>query len=142
MATTMHAEVVSAEGHVLTADVRELYARGVEGEIGILPGHQPALVALDVGAVKLVDEDGGVQLVAVHRGVLFVGVDGTVIVLADIAELAGEIDRSRADAKRRELEQELGDADTDSERLRDSLRKQKLRLELVDSTGARAGDDG
>lgn len=132
MTATMHAEVVSAERHVLTADVRELYARGVEGEIGILPGHQPALVALDVGAVKLVLEDGTTEVVAVHNGLLFVGEDGTVIVLADIAERREDIDVGRATARRRELEGQLQDADTGSERLQASLRKQRLRLEVAE----------
>lgn len=133
MAATMHAEVVSAEGHVLTAEVRELYARGVEGEIGILPGHQPALVALDVGAVKLVLDDGTTELVAVHHGLLFVGDDGKAIVLADIAERASDIDTARADAKRRELEAQIGEDAAASDVLRESLRKQRLRLELAAS---------
>lgn len=139
MTATMHAEVVSAEDHVFSADVRELYARGVEGEIGILPGHQPALVALDVGAVKLVLEDGTTELVAVHRGVLFVGEDGKVIVLADIAERRADIDITRADQKRRELEGQLRDAETGSDHLRASLRKQQLRLEVVEAQNEAAG---
>lgn len=131
MAATMHVEVVSAEKHVFTGDVSELYARGVAGEIGILPGHQPALVALDIGAMKLVLPDGATEIVAVHRGVLYVGKDGTVIVLADIAELADTIDVARADAKRQELERQVHDSETDSQVLAASLKKQQLRLDVA-----------
>lgn len=131
MAGTMQAEVVSAEGQVFSARVRELYARSVEGEIGILPGHQPALLALDIGAVKLVLEDGATEAIAVHRGVLYVGEDGKVIVLADIAERGSEIDPERAESKRYDLERRLADAA--SPVLRASLRKQQLRLEVAEA---------
>jgi F-type H+-transporting ATPase subunit epsilon len=126
---TMHVEVVSAESHVISADVTGLFARGVEGEIGILPGHQPAVVALDVGAVKLVFPDGHDELIAVHRGVLYVDQDKRVIVLADIAELGSEIDVGRAQSRARELEGRLG-SDEDAV-LRASLRKQQLRLDVA-----------
>lgn len=129
----MQVEVVSAESHVLSAEVSELYARSVEGEIGILPGHQPALVALDVGPVKLVLSDGTVERIAVHAGLLFVGGDGRAVVLADIAERASEVDVRRAEAKVRELEARAG-SDDDAV-LRMSLRKHRLRLEVAREQG-------
>lgn len=129
MAATMHVEVVSAEQHVFSADIAELYARGVEGEIGILPGHQPAVIALDIGQVTLVLGDGSREHVAVHRGVLFVGQDGKAIVLADIAELASEVDVTRAEARIAELEGQL--ATDDDAVVRTSLKKQQLRLDVA-----------
>jgi F-type H+-transporting ATPase subunit epsilon len=129
MAATMHVEVVSAESHVLSADVRELYARSVEGEIGILPGHQPAVIALDIGPVKLMMEDGSREFVAVHRGVLYVDKGSKVIVLADLAELASTVDVKRAEARKADLERRLAEDDDPS--LRSSLRKQELRLQVA-----------
>jgi F-type H+-transporting ATPase subunit epsilon len=129
MAATMHVEVVSAESHVLSADIRELYARSVEGEIGILPGHQPAVIALDVGPVKLVMDDGTTELVAVHRGVLYVDKGSRVIVLADLAELGRDIDVKRAQARQADLERRLAEDDDASLRL--SLRKQQLRVDVA-----------
>ncbi|MFW5933633.1 MAG: ATP synthase F1 subunit epsilon [Actinomycetota bacterium] len=125
---TMPVEVVSAERHVLSAEITEIYARGVEGEIGILPGHQPALVALDIGPVRLTRADGSVEKIAVHHGVLFVGVDGKVIVLADIAEPASDIDVARAQRRKRIIEERL--THTTDPALRRSLRKQQLRVEM------------
>lgn len=137
---TMPVEVVSAGGHVLTGDARELYARGVEGEIGILPGHAPALVALDVGALRIVMADGSKERVAVHKGVLFVGEDGRVIVLADIAERAEDIDLERARAKVERAERQLETGrESDAEAHRASLRKHQLRVRVgtgADSTHA------
>ncbi len=132
MSTTMHLEVVSAEQHVLSADVTELYARSVEGEIGILPGHQPAVVALDVGTVRIVGADGTRWAVAVHRGVLYVDKDRRAIVLADVAELADEIDVERARARRDAVSRQL-EANPDDSALQVSLRKQQLRLDVAGS---------
>ena len=129
-AATMQVEVVSAESHLLSAEATELYARSVEGELGILPGHQPAVIALDVGAVKIVLADGGTERIAVHRGVLYVDQHGKVIVLADIAERASDIDVNRAQAAKRVLEERMG-SDEDPV-LRAALRRAELRLDVVD----------
>jgi len=138
MAALMHVEVVSAEQHVFSADISELYARGVEGEIGILPGHQPAVIALDIGAVTLVLEDGTREYVAVHRGVLFVGQDHKAIVLADIAELGSTIDVARAERHLRELEEAEAGSGGDPV-IKASLRKQQLRLQVA-SGNVKVGD--
>ncbi len=133
MATpTMHVEVVSAESHVLSADVTELYARSVQGELGILPGHQPAVFALDIAPVRIVFEDGTSQQIAVHRGTLFVDQQSHVILLADIAELGSEIDADRARARKRELERRLEEGDDNLAKA--SLAKQNVRLQLLGDT--------
>ena len=132
---TMHVEVVSAEQAVLSCEATELYARGVDGQIGILPGHQPALIALDVGPVKIVHEDGHVDLIAVHRGLLFVDADKRCIVLADIAEPASGIDVRRARAKVAKLEQQL-QADPHDEVLRASMQRNRIRLEVAEASSA------
>jgi len=131
----MHVEVVSAESAVLSCDATELYARGIDGQIGILPGHQPALIALDVGPVKIVHEDGSVDLIAVHRGLLFVDADKRCIVLADIAEPASGIDVRRARAKVAKLEQQL-QADPHDEVLLASMQRNRIRLEVAEAASA------
>ena len=130
---TMHVEVVSAERAVLSCEATELYARGVEGQIGILPGHQPALIALDVGPVRIVRDDGGVELIAVHRGLLFVDADRRCIVLADIAEPAGGIDVRRARMKIAKLEQELA-ASPNDEVLLASMQRNRIRLAVAEGS--------
>lgn len=126
----MHLEVVSAEQHVLSADVAEIYGRSVEGEFGILPGHQPALIGLDIGPVRVVDADGKRWSIAVHRGMMFVDKDARAVVLADVAELADDIDVERARSRRQRVLDELNQHPED-EALKMSLRKQNLRLEVA-----------
>jgi F-type H+-transporting ATPase subunit epsilon len=125
---TMHVEVVSAERSLLSGEATELSARALDGEIGILPGHQPALIALDIGAVKVHLDDGAVERVAVHNGFLYVD-QGKVIVLADTAELASDIDRARAESKLRRLEQRLEQGEDAA--VRTSLAKQRLRVDVA-----------
>lgn len=125
---TMHVEVVSAEKQLFSGEATELYARALDGEIGILPGHQPAVIALDIGPVNVVLEGGGNERIAVHNGFLYVGRDKTVV-LADTAELASEIDTARAEAKVRRLEQQL-EREPDAS-LRSDLAKARLRLDVA-----------
>jgi F-type H+-transporting ATPase subunit epsilon len=125
---TMHVEVVSAERQLLSADISELYARSTEGEIGILPGHQPALIALDIAPVTIRHEDGTSEQFAVHNGFLFVD-RHKVIVLADIAERAEQIDVERAEYRKHDVERRLGDEE--DALLRSSLRKQQVRLQVA-----------
>lgn len=134
-ATTMHVEVVSAERAVLSCEATELYARGLEGQIGILPGHQPALIALDVGPVRIVRADGQVELIAVHRGLLFVDAEKRCILLADIAEPASGIDVRRARAKVAKLEQQLA-ADPHDEVLLAAMKRNRIRLEVAETASA------
>ena len=95
---TMHVELVSVERALWSGDATAVFARTVEGELGILPGHAPLLGALEPGwivRIKRVDEDE--LRVAVHGGFLSVRTDG-VSVLAEMAEPAEDIDTARARA--------------------------------------------
>jgi F-type H+-transporting ATPase subunit epsilon len=124
---TMHVEVVSAEKQLFSGEAAEVYARSLDGEIGILPGHQPALLALDVAPVKIKLAEGGEERVAVHNGFLYFR-DDRLVILADIAELAGDIDRARAEARMRRLE---GEGEADDTAAEASRRKQALRLDVA-----------
>ena len=92
----LHVEVVSAERGVWSGQAREVIARTSEGELGVLPGHAPLLGQLaDGGVVRILIEGADEVLVAVHGGFLSVTDEG-VTVLAEVAELASDIDTGRA----------------------------------------------
>jgi len=85
---TMQVELVSVEGPLWSGEATAVFARTIEGEIGILPGHAPLLGALAPGwLVRIQQADGVEQRVAVHGGFLSVRPDG-VSVLAEMAENA------------------------------------------------------
>ena len=125
---TMEVEVVSAERRLWSGEASEVYARSLDGEIGILPSHQPALLALDIAPVKVVKDDGTEDRIAVHNGFLYFR-DNRLVILADIAELASEIEMSRAERQKVEAERRLADEEDAEARAR--LRRATLRLDLA-----------
>lgn len=105
--------VVSPEREVFSGEAEMVVAKGVDGDVGILPGHAPMLIALTIHPVRVVEEQGREQVVLVDGGFLHVtpGPEETrVDVLAEHAELASEIDaaaaKSRAEDLRRRVEEE------------------------------------
>ena len=126
---TFQVEVVSAERELWTGEAAEVYARSVEGEIGILPGHQPALLQLEIAPVRIKLDDGSWEIFAVHHGFLFYR-EEKVVVLADLAERASEID---VDEARQEVEMHRSAArDQLDEEARKALRRAEVRLEVAD----------
>lgn len=123
---TMQVEVVSAEKQLLSVEATELYARSMDGEIGILPGHQPCLLALDIAPVKIKLADGTIERIAVHHGFLYFQQNQAVI-LADTAEIASQIDRRRAEARLRQAEGE-----EDSEESSKAVKRQQVRLDVAE----------
>lgn len=78
--------VVSADGEVWVGAARQIVARTQEGEIGILPGHEPILAILGAGEVRVTTVDGTVVKANAEDGFLSVEND-TVTVVARAAEL-------------------------------------------------------
>lgn len=92
---TMQVDVVSAERSLFSGESTGVYARSVLGDIGLLPGHQPALLALEEAPVRVLQPNGDEIRFAVHHGFLECRGDETTV-LADVAELVVEIDVERA----------------------------------------------
>jgi len=79
--------VVSADEAVWSGTARQLVAKTTEGEIGILPGHEPILAILAAGQVRITTADGSVVTADAADGFLSVEHD-TVTVVARNASLA------------------------------------------------------
>ncbi len=87
-------EIVTPERRVLSVAVDEVRAPGVLGGFGIRAMHEPFMTALEPGRLTYV-EAGREHHYAIGGGYLQVAND-KVIVLADTAEAAGDIDVERA----------------------------------------------
>ena len=96
-------DIVTQEREVYSGEVDYISLPGVEGRMGILPNHSPLLTALDFGEV-VVRVSGEEQFYAIGGGFAEIQPD-RVIVLADSAEHAEEIDLERAAAARERAEQ-------------------------------------
>jgi F-type H+-transporting ATPase subunit epsilon len=92
---SLHVELVAADRTVWSGEAAMVIAKTTDGEIGILPGHTPLLGVLVNGTVQIRPESGDAIVAAVHGGFLSVA-NNQVGVLAELAELADEIDVARA----------------------------------------------
>jgi len=78
--------VVSADNEVWSGLAKQIVARTTEGEIGILPGHEPLLAILAAGEVRVTTLEGDVVKANAADGFLSVEHD-TVTIVARNAEL-------------------------------------------------------
>ena len=101
----LHLEIVTPERRAFEGDVDEVIVPGSEGEMGILPHHAPLISLLGQGGLRL-KAGGEEQEFAIFGGFLQVRPD-RVVVLAETADLASEIDLERAERARHEASQIL-----------------------------------
>jgi F-type H+-transporting ATPase subunit epsilon len=127
----LEVHVVTPEREIWSGQAAMVIARGVEGEVGILPQHAPLLIRLAVGPLRIrmdgTEEaavvDGGFMHVTTSEGVTRVDV------LASHAEMAGDIDLRAAEYRVAELQRQLGQRDDAA--LRAELGKALARVELA-----------
>jgi F-type H+-transporting ATPase subunit epsilon len=103
----LQVELVTAEGRVLSQEADFVVAPGIDGELGVLPQHIPLLTPLATGEV-LVRNDGHDEHLYVSGGFLEVLPD-RVVILADAAERAEDIDEARAEEARRRAQELLAE---------------------------------
>jgi F-type H+-transporting ATPase subunit epsilon len=123
-------ELVAADHTVWTGEAAMVVARTADGEVGILPHHAPLLGTLANGVVQIRQQGGDTLVAAVHGGFLSVA-DNRVGILAEVAELATEIDVSRA---QQALEKASGAAADDDDALQ-AVRRAEARLRAHELAG-------
>jgi len=123
-------DVVTAEQVIWSDDVSMVIAPGVEGQLGILPHHTPLMTTLEVGEL-LVRKGGEEFSMAISGGFLEVRPD-RVIVLADAAERADEIDLARAEEAKRRAEERISRRipEVDLAQAEAALRRSLMRLKV------------
>lgn len=115
LAAELHVALVAADREVWSGQATLVVARTTSGDIGVMPGHQPLLGVLESGPVTIRTSDGGTVVVAVHGGFISFA-DNKLSLLAEVAELADEIDVQGA---QQELERAKAEGDAAAERRAD-----------------------
>jgi len=128
----LHLEIVTPERRAFEGDVDEVIVPGSEGEMGILPHHAPLISLLGQGVLRL-KSGGQEQEFAIFGGFVQVRPD-RVVVLAETADMASEIDLERAERARREAERALEGAveQADLAQARAALQRALIRIRLVE----------
>ena len=96
MADPFEVQLVTTDREVWTGQATLVTFETHDGEVGVMPGHSPMLAMLKDGPILIRQPEGGDLHAAVHTG--FAVVDaGKVIILAESAELADEINVKQAE---------------------------------------------
>jgi len=138
----LHLEIVTPERRAFEGDVDEVIVPGSEGEMGILPHHAPLISLLGQGVLRL-KSGGEEQEFAIFGGFLQVRPD-RVVVLAETADLASEIDLERAERARREATRALEGGfvePADLASARAALQRALIRIRVAER-GSRASTRG
>ena len=125
--------VVTPERQLLRESVVEVTVPGLEGQLGILPGHAPLMTELGIGELSYKTSTLSQPMVlAVVRGFAEVLPD-RVTVLAETAERAEEIDLARAEEAKARAEKRLaaGDPNIDWDRANIALQRSLIRLQIA-----------
>jgi F-type H+-transporting ATPase subunit epsilon len=101
----IHLEIVTPEKRAYDDDVDAVVLPGSEGELGILPHHAPLLSMLGAGELRI-RKGGTEESFAIVGGFVQVRPD-RIVVMAETADLAAEIDLEKAEEARREAERAL-----------------------------------
>jgi F-type H+-transporting ATPase subunit epsilon len=126
--------LLTPEGAVFDDLAYMVIASSVQGEVGILPRHTPFIAFLKMGETRLKLLDDTELVYATTEGYLSVEED-RVLVLVEQAELAGEIDRERAQAAFERAQQALADAGDDDVAMvaaESAMRRAENRLRVAD----------
>jgi F-type H+-transporting ATPase subunit epsilon len=128
-------EVVTPSRQLVSEDVAEVTAPGVDGEFGVLTGHTPFLTMLGVGELmyKIGPEE---RFLAVRRGFAEVKHE-KVTVLAEEAEFPAEIDLKAAEALKAEAEEALQAYSRESKEYLEAEAKMERAMNQIHVAGRR-----
>ncbi|USG65405.1 F0F1 ATP synthase subunit epsilon [Brevibacillus ruminantium] len=127
----MTVEVVTPERVIFSGEANLVIARGVQGELGIMPNHMPLVTPLKIAPVRIKTEGGKEVVMAVSGGFMEVRGD-KVTILAETAETPEDIDVARAKSAKERAEKRLSEKhpDLDVRRAERALQRALTRLQI------------
>lgn len=136
MENKLKLEIVTLYGLVFSGEVDEVIASGSEGEFGVLPNHIPFITMLKIGMLTY-KKDSETGYFFINWGYADVGPD-KVLILADSAEKAEDIDIERAIEAKKRAEEMLKQAEKfDQARVTSSLKRALTRIQIAEKKSAK-----
>jgi F-type H+-transporting ATPase subunit epsilon len=134
-AKSFHLDIVTPERLLFSGETTSVVAPGLSGYFGVMANHQPMIAALSPGVLRVEEAIGGQTVMAISGGFFEVS-NNRAIVLADTAELAREIDVSRARqamqrAKDRLMGRSKAEEKIDTDRARAAFLRAAARLKAA-----------
>lgn len=132
MEKTLDLQVVTPERSVLTETIDALVIPAPKGYLGILPNHAPIITGLEPGMIKY-HKSGTKKYLSVGGGFMEVS-NNKITILADVAEMPGEINKARAQAAKERAQKRLkgNHEGIDVDRAELALKKAMARLRAAD----------
>jgi F-type H+-transporting ATPase subunit epsilon len=121
----LHFEFVSPEAVLFSGDVDQVDLPGIEGDLGVLPGHAPIVTLLRPGIVTIMRE-GQREPVVVVGGFAEMG-PGGLTVLADRAGSREDFDLDLLASDIKDTEEDVADCKDDAQRDKLTRRLDQLR---------------
>ena len=134
MPKTFRFEVVTPEKVFYSDDVELVVFNRSDGEMGVMEGHEPMVVAMDIGELKIT-KDGKTIIAAVADGFIEITAHG-VTAIVDSAEWPEDIDVDRATRAMKSAEErlkELRDNKKMETLLKASIHRAKNRIKIADN---------
>lgn len=105
--------------------------RTVEGEFGVLPGHEPCSVLLDNGLLRAYVEKRQTAVLAIFGGFATV-YDNKLVVLSTVAEHPEKIEEALAEMERERAENKINEqnADLEMHRMESALRHSLVHMDV------------
>ncbi|NCF75053.1 MAG: F0F1 ATP synthase subunit epsilon [Xanthomonadaceae bacterium] len=128
----MKFEIVTPEKTVFKKDINQITIPTKDGEITVLPNHIPLISVLVPGEI-IIKKDGESFSIAVSGGFVEVSID-KVVILADTAERAEEIDEKRAEEAKKRAEKIKTEKTVDSREfasLSAKIKKELARIKVA-----------
>ncbi len=126
-------EIVTPEKLAYRDQVDEVIVPGIDGQLGILPHHAPLLTVLGIGELRI-RKGSEEEYFAIAGGFLQVRPD-KVVVMAETADMASEIDIARAEQARKDAEAALSSSyvePADMANARAALDRALLRIRVAE----------
>lgn len=128
--------IITPEGVQYENEIERVTVPTKAGEITVLTKHAPLVSVLRPGVLTVKHEDGTKLIMSVSGGLIEVRASGRVVILADTAERAADIDLERAEAARKRAEEFMAQKetmrDTEHAELLASLQKELARIKAAE----------
>tara|TARA_Y100001970_G_scaffold284889_1_gene403248 strand:+ start:1231 stop:1632 length:402 start_codon:yes stop_codon:yes gene_type:complete len=128
MKNTFELDIITPTDTFSFTEVEYLRAPSTEGLFGVMKGHIPSIIALDIGEIKII-ENNQEKLFATSGGFADIN-NNKVVLVVETAEDYNSIDLSRAQESLDRAVKHLNETDVDMKRAMDAIKRAKNRISI------------
>ena len=126
--------IATPEGQMFSGNISSCTATGADGKFQVLKDHAPLISMIDVGEMKIVQEDNKTSFLATSGGFLEIE-NNEMNIVVETAEWATEIDIDRAKSAKERAETRIDQKDNiDIARASASLMRAINRINVADKS--------